>query len=125
MKAKFSVKLLVLTMGIIIWLCIIPLANSSHGAFKSCYECMEASEDNYICDWDGKADSKWEGACCAEGTDSTFCRPGGRNTCSPTYKEAQHMYWAYCPLINNTMCGTESADMSLEANHELQSFYND
>ena len=60
------------------WVCCLYVAaqmtaivQSSHGSFRSCYECAMQSK-NYMCDW---GQQKGDGlvACCQEGQQSIYC----------------------------------------------------
>ena len=85
----------------------------THGSFKSCHECQDLSPDNRMCDWGGTIADPWLRACCSPDNDSAYCKKTAYNKCSPSFSEAGASYYSFCPLTNNTMCGTKKASEKL------------
>jgi len=88
---------------------------ASHGGLKSCYECASLNPENRLCDFGGTLPDPWASACCSPDNKSPYCTETGFNKCSPPYSQAGNLFYSHCRQVNKTMCGTEEADMSLEA----------
>ena len=63
-------------------------------------------------------------ACCEDGDTNTYCLPSDTNTCSPTYNDAKHLFYTYCPRINSTGCGIyqTAGSFEIEASTTNQTF---
>ena len=96
---------------------ILTVTNGSHGVQKTCYECADASPDNYMCKFGGMAvgPDPWKGVCCSKDNKSVYCKKSKTNVCGPSLSES-NTYWIFCPKTDSRMCGTpDSQDMNLEA----------
>ena len=102
---------------------LIQLCFGSHGAFKSCYDCkIDSNGENYMCNFGGLSVDPWKYTCCSPDNPSDYCKKSDFNECYPSYNQVKERFYTYCPLVNNTMCGTESEDHSLIATNEPQTF---
>ena len=84
------------------------IVRASHGSFKSCYDCVAESPENKLCNWGMNSIDPWKYACCSPDNPSMYCKASEHNKCTPSYSEVKELFYTYCPLVNNTMCGTES-----------------
>ena len=92
-------------MNLILSFFILTLSTANHGSFKSCYECKLASVDNYMCNWGLYGIDPWKYACCSPDNLSPYCKSSEFNICTPSYSDAKELFYTYCPLVNDTMCG--------------------
>ena len=55
-------------------------------------------------------------------TNPEVCAPSYNYNCSKSFKDDNHLFYTHCPLINFTMCGTQSNDMVLKADLDVKRF---
>ena len=81
-------------------------ADANHGALTDCFSCAGARDGaNFMCQWGGDSwKNPYETVCC-ENSESTYCKPSGKNVCSKTKKESGYKFYNYCPNIKNETCG--------------------
>ena len=90
---------------------MMTVTNGSHGELKTCYECADASPDNYMCKFGGMANGRdsWKSICCSKDNKSVYCKKSKTNVCGPSSRESG-MYWGFCPKTDKQMCGTPNSD---------------
>ena len=75
-----------------------------------------------MCNWGFDSLDPWTYACCSPDNPSIYCEETEHNKCFPSFAEVNELFYTYCPLVNNTMCGTESEELVLETSIEENSF---
>ena len=109
---------------------VIMIEASTAMQIMNCYECAQRNSGrNNMCNFAGRLPSSdpYSVACCDPNDSHEYCQTTvADNTCSPSYNEAQHNFYTYCPRINSTGCGiydtASSQNFEIEASTTNQSF---
>ena len=75
-----------------------------------------------MCTWDNLRPDPWTAICCSPDNPSVYCQKTWYNDCGLSFEEDSIYYYSACPLINQTMCGTESSEMILDAEDQVKDF---
>lgn len=110
-------------------LIVIMAAASAMEIKENCYECSKANGgNNYMCNYGGSLPTMnpYAIACCNPGDTHEYCVRSENNKCSPTFNQAKHNFFTYCPLINSTGCGLPNQkldDMVIEVQENKTSTF--